>query len=76
MSKVTMINKGSIDNISDILNMAYTGEVKGVMVAGFKTDGTVITGVADVDLCQQATLMGHLQVDLMNRFIKANYITE
>jgi hypothetical protein len=76
MGKLKMINQGSIDNINDILNMAYNGDVKGVLVAGFKSDGSVITGFADLDVCQQATLIGHLQVDMMNRFIKNTYDVE
>jgi hypothetical protein len=72
---ITQLNRKSIKVAKELLNSVSSGEVMGIVIAGFKTDGTVVTGWGDVDCCQHQTLIGHLQVDLINRFIKANYVT-
>lgn len=76
MGKVKKLNHRTEKTINDILKEVESGKVKGILVAGFTLGGEVITGWAELDCCQMATLIGHLQVDLMNRFIKANYVVE
>jgi hypothetical protein len=76
MNKTINLNKRTRNTIESILKLVESGEVKGIIVAGLSKDGTVISGWSDIDVCQQATLIGHLQVDMMDRFIKANYLSD
>lgn len=76
MTKLIKLNQETENTLGSILKLAESGKVKGCLVAGFEINGEVVTGWADLDCNQMATLIGHLQVDLMNRFIKANYVVE
>ncbi|EIW20720.1 MULTISPECIES: hypothetical protein [Pelosinus] len=72
---VPLTSKTTVDRLKELLELAENGEIKGMLVAGFRSNGEVITGWSNINFAETATLIGHLNVDLMKRFIDANYIT-
>lgn len=46
-----------------------------IIVCKDKREGEVLTGYVNLEMGEKQELLGHIQVDVINEMIKANYVT-
>ena len=49
--------------------------IDNIMIASKTKEGEVMLGACNMDIGTRMELIGHLQVEVMNKIIQANYIT-
>ncbi len=60
----------------ELLEMAKTGELTSLLVAGKCSDGNIISGRSNAPLTHRQELIGHMQIDVMAGVMEKNYCLE
>jgi len=75
MKKVIKLYQTKIDEMIESLS-EQEDDIESFMVVCKLKSGEVMTGYVDVDFNARAELIGHLQVDLIDMMVRANYVDE
>jgi hypothetical protein len=72
MPKVVPLKKSDVvETLTELLNMARSGEITSFMAAGFLKDESVFTTVIGPDPIEQHMLVSHLNANAIIRTVKA-----
>lgn len=75
MAKIIRLKTGQdnlVEALTDILEMAKSGELSNFVFAGKCPNGEVVSAWAKADFGERNELMGHIQADIMYAMIEAN----
>lgn len=79
MAKVIKLHKTAQDSLIEaleyILEEAKAGKLNSFIFAGKLENGDIATSYSGLDMGGKLELVGHVQVDIVNDMIKANYVT-
>ncbi|OMC86921.1 hypothetical protein BK128_09660 [Viridibacillus sp. FSL H7-0596] len=76
MAKIIRINtpqSNIVDVLETVLDLAKRGEIKNIALsAEHSTNGEVLTGYANADVCERQYLISHMQSDITMAIVAEN----
>lgn len=76
MAKITRISTPQaqiVDVLEDMLDLAKKGEIKNIVLAAeHSTNGEVLSGYANADICERQYLVAHIQSNITMAIVAEN----